>query len=208
MIPRATCCTATGIVAVSRLAPREGQPAAGAGPLDTAGLGRLQPAGDDPVREIRSTSAFEPPTRPLRAPRHRSQPVDFGRPGRRLPGSTPILEPFAATRVGLDDFRREAIRTAVPTLGLAGALRSNAEPSKRSTRPWRGMPAPVRGGPVQDAPIASVLARRNSRAEAKDASWFGERQEAEHLQMKSQNPESVSPFNVAPLSFSRLFQTR
>ena len=46
---------------------REDQPAAGAVPCDAAGLGGTEPAGDDPVREVRCPSAAEPPARPLRA---------------------------------------------------------------------------------------------------------------------------------------------
>ena len=63
---------------------REDRPAAGAVSCDAAGLGGPQPAGDDPVREVRGAPASEPPARPLRARRRRSQPVDPGRPGRRV----------------------------------------------------------------------------------------------------------------------------
>ena len=63
---------------------RDDHPAAGALPRDAARLCRPQPAGHDPVREVRPASALEPAERALRAGGHRSEPVDAGRPGRRL----------------------------------------------------------------------------------------------------------------------------
>ncbi len=63
---------------------REDQPAAGAVPPDAARLGGAEPAGDDPVREVRPASAAEPPGRALRPRRRRAQPLDARRPGRRL----------------------------------------------------------------------------------------------------------------------------
>src|SRR5947208_16346636 len=44
---------------------REDQPGAGAVPCDRQGLGRPQPAVDDPVREVRAASAAQPPGRAL-----------------------------------------------------------------------------------------------------------------------------------------------
>ena len=63
---------------------RDDHPAAGAVPCDAARLCRPQPAGHDPVREVRPASAVEPAERTLPARGHRSEPVDAGRPGRRL----------------------------------------------------------------------------------------------------------------------------
>ena len=63
---------------------RADQPAAGAVPPDAAGLGRAEPAGDDPLREVRPAPAAEPPGRALRPRRRRAQPLDARRPGRRL----------------------------------------------------------------------------------------------------------------------------
>ncbi len=63
---------------------RDDQPAAGAVPCDAARLRRTEPAGHDPVREVRPASAAEPPERAISSRRHRSERVDAGRPGRRL----------------------------------------------------------------------------------------------------------------------------
>ena len=49
-----------------------------------ARLGRAKPAGDDPVREVRPASAAQPPGRALCQGGRAAQPVDLGRPGRRL----------------------------------------------------------------------------------------------------------------------------
>src|SRR4051794_40121043 len=64
---------------------REDQP--GTGPLscDPAWLGRPEPVGDDPVREVRAASAVEPPGRTLCPGGGAAQPVDLGRPGGRMP---------------------------------------------------------------------------------------------------------------------------
>ena len=63
---------------------RDDHPAAGAVPCDAARLRRPESAGDDPVREVRPASAPQPAERALCAGRRRSEPVDAGRPGRRL----------------------------------------------------------------------------------------------------------------------------
>ena len=63
---------------------RDDHAAAGAVPCDAARLRRPQPAGHDPVREVRPASAAEPAERALPARGHRSELVDAGRPGRRL----------------------------------------------------------------------------------------------------------------------------
>jgi hypothetical protein len=63
---------------------REDHAAAGTLPCDAAGLCRPEPAGHDPVREVRPASAVEPAERALRPRRHRSERVDAGRPGRHL----------------------------------------------------------------------------------------------------------------------------
>jgi transposase len=47
-------------------------------------LGRSQPAGHDPGRQVRSTPALEPAMRALRPGRRRGQPVDAGRSGGHL----------------------------------------------------------------------------------------------------------------------------
>ena len=69
VIPRQWKVVPDGAREVHLPALREDQPAAGAVPPDTAGLGRPQPAGDDPVREVRAASAAEPAARPLRPAR-------------------------------------------------------------------------------------------------------------------------------------------
>ena len=63
---------------------REDQPGAGALSCDPARLGRPEPAGDDPVREVRAASAVEPPGRTLCPGGGAAQPVDLGRPGGRM----------------------------------------------------------------------------------------------------------------------------
>src|ERR1700680_4294532 len=63
---------------------REDQPGSGTIPCDRARLGRSHPAGDDPVREVRTASATEPPSRTLRQRGGAAQPVDPGRPGGRV----------------------------------------------------------------------------------------------------------------------------
>ena len=65
---------------------REDQPAAGAVPSDAAGLGRAEPAGDDPVREVRPASAAQPAGRALCPRGRRAQPLHAGRPGGRQRG--------------------------------------------------------------------------------------------------------------------------
>ena len=63
---------------------RDDHAAAGAVPCDAARLCRAEPAGDDPVREVRPAPAAEPAERALRPRGHRSERLDAGRPGRRL----------------------------------------------------------------------------------------------------------------------------
>lgn len=63
---------------------REDQPTAGAIPRNAARMGWAEPPGLDPVREVRPASAAEPSGRALCPGGCRSQPVDAGRPGRRL----------------------------------------------------------------------------------------------------------------------------
>src|SRR5688572_24756507 len=60
---------------------REDQPGAGTFSCDPARLGRPEPVGDDPVREVRAASAVEPPSRTLCPRGSTAQPVDPGRPG-------------------------------------------------------------------------------------------------------------------------------
>ncbi len=62
------------------------QPGAGALPRHRRAAGPAQPAGHDPVREVRPAPAAEPPGRALRPRRRAAEPVDAGRPGRRLRG--------------------------------------------------------------------------------------------------------------------------
>ena len=52
--------------------------------IDAARLGRPEPAGHGAVREVRPAPAAEPAERALCPRRRRAQPVDAGRPGRRL----------------------------------------------------------------------------------------------------------------------------
>ena len=73
-----------GSRAVLLPAVRGDQPAAGAVPCHAARLRRPEPAGDDPVREVRPASAAEPAERALRLRGDRSEPVDARRPGGRL----------------------------------------------------------------------------------------------------------------------------
>src|SRR3954467_15720750 len=60
---------------------REDQPGAGTLSCDPARLGGPEPAGDDPVREVRAASTVEPPGRTLCPGGSAAQPVDPGRPG-------------------------------------------------------------------------------------------------------------------------------
>ncbi len=63
---------------------REDLAGSGTVPSHFTRLGRAEPFGDDPLREVRPASAPEPTGRALCAGRRRTQPVDPGRPGRRL----------------------------------------------------------------------------------------------------------------------------
>ena len=66
---------------------REDLRATGTLPRHPARPGRRQPAGDDPVREVRGASAAQPPERALRPGRHRARRLDDGRSRRRGGGS-------------------------------------------------------------------------------------------------------------------------
>src|SRR5215212_668671 len=57
---------------------REDQPGAGAFSCDPARLGRPEPVGDDPVREVRAASAVTPPGRALCPGGGAAQPVEPG----------------------------------------------------------------------------------------------------------------------------------
>src|SRR3954453_6265120 len=63
--------------------PRLREDQSGAGPLscDPPRLGRPEPVGDDPVREVWAASAVEPPGRALCPGGGAPQPADPGRPG-------------------------------------------------------------------------------------------------------------------------------
>src|SRR5437773_1787958 len=63
---------------------REDQPGSGTVPCDRPRLGRSEPFGDDPVREVRAAPAAEPPGGTLRQGGRAAQPVDPGRPGGRV----------------------------------------------------------------------------------------------------------------------------
>ena len=65
---------------------REDLAAAGAVPHGAARLGGPEPAGHDPVREVRAAPAAQPAEGSLRERGRRSQPVDAGRPGGRVRG--------------------------------------------------------------------------------------------------------------------------
>ncbi len=60
---------------------RDDRAAAGAVPGDAARLCRAEPAGDDPVREVRPAPAAEPAGRALRPRGDAAEPLDPGRPG-------------------------------------------------------------------------------------------------------------------------------
>ena len=57
---------------------REDHAATGAVPCDTPGFCRSEPAGDDPVREVRPASALEPAVQSLPARGHRLERLDPG----------------------------------------------------------------------------------------------------------------------------------
>ena len=95
---------------------REDQPGAGAVPRHAARLGRPQPAGDDPVREVRPASAAEPPGRALR--RREGVPLSLSTLADQVGAGCAALAPllqrleahvFAAERLHGDD-------TTVPVL--------------------------------------------------------------------------------------------
>ena len=100
---------------------RDDHAAAGAVPCDAARLRRTEPAGHDPVREVRPASAAEPPERTLQARRHRSERVDAGRPGRRLhdgPATAPCAD--RAPRPGCRAAARRRHHRADPGQGQDG----------------------------------------------------------------------------------------
>ena len=122
---------------------RADQPAAGAVPSDAAGLGRPEPAGDDPLREVRPAPAAEPPGRALCPRRRRAQPLDPRRPGRRLRrGARAPARPDRRARAR----RRAAARRRHPGAGAGeGQDRHRPalglcarRPSLRRRRPARG----------------------------------------------------------------------
>ena len=119
---------------------REDQPGAGAVPCDGPRLGRSQPAGDDPVREVRAASAAEPPGRALRPGRRAAQPVDLAD---QVGGCCAVLAPllrriephvFAAERLHGDD-------TTVPVLAKGKTDTGRCWVYVRDDRPFGG-PAP------------------------------------------------------------------
>ncbi len=65
---------------------REGLAAAGPLPCDLEGLRRAEPAGDDPGRQIRQSSAAQPAERAIGARGRRALGLDHGRSRRRLRG--------------------------------------------------------------------------------------------------------------------------
>ena len=119
---------------------REDQPGAGAVSCDPPRLGRPQPAGDDPVREVRAASAAEPPGRALCPGGRAAQPVDPGRSGRRLLRRAGAADPadrahvFAAERLHGDD-------TTVPVLAKGKTDTGRCWAYVRDDRPFGG-PAP------------------------------------------------------------------
>ena len=63
---------------------REDHPAAGAVPCHSAGSRRAEPAGDDPLRQVRRAPAAQPAERELRSRGRRPRRLDAGRSCRRL----------------------------------------------------------------------------------------------------------------------------
>src|SRR2546423_3223490 len=70
---------------------REDQPGSGAIPRDRQRLGRSQSFGDDPVREVWPASTTEQASGALCQGRRADQPIDPGRPSRRLYGGVDAL---------------------------------------------------------------------------------------------------------------------
>ena len=110
---------------------------------DTARLGGPEPAGDDPLREVRAARTSEPAEGSLRARRDRSQTVDAGRPGRRVccgveAAARPDRGPFAGG--GSSAGRRRAVRRPGPAGGavplLAGSLGPSLRPSNDGACSW------------------------------------------------------------------------
>ena len=114
---------------------------AGAVPRSAARLRRPEPAGDDPVREVRAASAAQPAVRPLRARGRRSLALDPGRPGR---GLCVVLRPiyelirahvFAGDRVHGDD-------TTVPVLAKHQTRKGRLWVYVRDDKPFAGRAPP------------------------------------------------------------------
>ena len=108
-------------------AVRDHHAAAGALPRHPTRFCRAEPAGHDPVREVRPASAAEPPERTIRPRGDRPQRVDAGRPGRCLyDGPAPLhslieAHVLAAERLHGDD-------TTVPILAKGRRSRATSGP--------------------------------------------------------------------------------
>lgn len=121
---------------------REDQPAARTFPPHPSGLGRPEPSGGHPLREVRPASALEPPGRAICEGRGRDQPLDAGRPGRRLcqgAGPDARADPcpvLAAKRLHADD-------TTVPLLAKGGTKTARLWTYLRDDRPFAGGAPPA-----------------------------------------------------------------
>ena len=127
-------------VLVPRL--RDDQPAAGAVPRHAARLGRPQPAGDDPVREVRPASAAEPPEPNATPAKASTEPVDAGRSGGRLRDGAAAAacadesHVLAAERLHGDD-------TTVPVLAKGKTVTGRIWIYVRDDRPFGGRAPPA-----------------------------------------------------------------
>src|SRR3954447_16900400 len=122
---------------------REDQPGAGALSCNPARLGRPQPVGDDPVREVRAASAVEPPSPTLCPGGSAAQPVNLGR--HQVGACVAVLAPllrrveghvFAAERLHGDD-------TTVPVLAKGKTITGRLWTYVRDDRPFAGPDPPA-----------------------------------------------------------------
>ena len=109
----------------------------GGGDRHAAGLGRAEPAGYDPVREVRPAPAAEPPARPLRARRRRSEPVALAdQVGACAVALKPLHDLIAAYVMAAD--RLHGDDTPVPMLARAKCATGRARVYVRDDRPFGG----------------------------------------------------------------------
>jgi transposase len=114
----------------------------GAVPCTAARARRAEPAGHDPVREVRTASTPQPTNRTVQARGRGVEPVNAGGPGRRLcRGFRPLYDlirvhVFAADRVHGDD-------TLVPVLAKGKTVSGRAWVYVRDDRPFGGCDPPA-----------------------------------------------------------------